>query len=67
MNERHIDPGIDNSLHHGQMLEIIVRLEEGVAGEELNQDASNAPDVTRVRPPESENDLGRTIVPRGHD
>lgn len=66
MDKRHINPSIDNRLHHGQMLEIIVRLEERVAGKELNQDASNAPNVTRVRPPESEDNLGRTVVPRGH-
>lgn len=49
------------------MLEIIVRLEEGVAGKELDQDASDAPDVAGERPAESEDDLRRPVVPGGHD
>lgn len=49
------------------MLEIIVRLEEGVSGKELDQDASYAPNIARVRPPEPEDDLGRPVVAGGHD
>lgn len=33
-------PGIKNSLDHSEVLEIVVRLEEGIAGEELDKDAA---------------------------
>jgi hypothetical protein len=55
-----------NRLHHGQVLEVVVRLEKGVAGEELHKDASNAPDVTGIRPAKTEYNLGRSVVPRGN-
>lgn len=38
-------------------------LEEGIACVKLDQDTANAPDVTWKRPAESENDLGRSVVP----
>lgn len=62
VDKRGIYPGVDDSLHHGQMLEIIVGLEEGVAGIELDQDASDTPNVTRVRPAEAENNLWRPVM-----
>jgi hypothetical protein len=48
------------------MLEVIVRLEEGVASEELNEDAPDAPYVAGVRPPEAEDDLGRSVMASRH-
>lgn len=42
-----VDAGADDRLHHSQMLDIVVRLEKGVAGKEFDEDASDAPDVTR--------------------
>lgn len=44
------------------MLEIIVRLEESVAGEELDKDASNTPDVARKTPAKIEDDFRCAIV-----
>jgi hypothetical protein len=44
------------------MLEIIVRLEEGIAGEELDQDAADAPNIAGVRPPETKDDLGCPVM-----
>ncbi len=49
------------------MLEVIVRLEEGVSGKELDQDAPDAPDVARERPPEPEDDLGGPVMTSRHD
>lgn len=62
MHKGGIDPRVDDSLHHCQMLEIIVRLEESIAGEELNQDTTNAPDIARERPAETKNNLWSAIV-----
>ncbi len=67
LDEGLVDPGVDDGFHHGQMLEIIVRLEEGVSGKELDQDASDAPDVAGIGPPEPEDDLGRPVMPGRHD
>jgi hypothetical protein len=38
-------PRADDSFHHGQMLKIIMRLEQGVTGKEFNQDTPDAPDI----------------------
>lgn len=42
-------------------------LEESIAGEKLNQDASYAPDITGKTPSETKDDLGSPIVPGTHD
>lgn len=42
-------------------------LEQRVAGEEFDKDATYAPDVARVRPAESENDLRRSIMSGRHN
>ena len=40
-----------------------MRLEEGVTGEELDQDASNAPYIARIAPSQVEYDLRCSVVP----
>ena len=67
MDERRIDLGVDDCFHHSQMLEVIVRLEEGIAGEEFDQYAPNTPNVARVRPPKPEDDFGRAVVAGRHN
>lgn len=42
--------GTKNSLHHGQMFAIIVGLKESDAQVEFKKDASNRPDIARLRP-----------------
>lgn len=54
-------------LHHGEVFEIVVCLEESVAGEELDQDASNTPDITRKRPAKIEDNLRCSVVARRHN
>jgi hypothetical protein len=44
------------------MLQVIVRLEQGIAGEELDENAAYAPDVAREAPSKVEDDLGSTVV-----
>lgn len=62
LDEVRVDALAYDHLHHSQMLEIIVRLEEGIAGKELDQDTSNAPNVARERPTEAKNDLGGPVM-----
>lgn len=38
-----VDPRANDSLHHGEVFQIVMGLEQGIASEELNQDAANAP------------------------
>ena len=42
--------GSENLLHHGEVLPVVVRLEEGEAEVELEHDASHAPNITGLRP-----------------
>ena len=61
------DPGATHGFDHSQMLEVIVRLEEGVAGVELDENTADAPDVAGKGPPQTEDDLGGPIMARRHD
>ena len=49
------------------MLEIVVRLEEGVSGEEFHQDTSDTPDVTGEAPSEVQDDFRSPVVTGGHN
>ena len=49
-------------LHHGQVLEIVVGLEQSIASEELDEDASDTPNITGIRPSETQNDLWGSVV-----
>lgn len=51
-----------HSFHHSQVLEVVVRLEQGVAGEELDENASYAPDVAGEAPSQVQDNLWRAIV-----
>jgi hypothetical protein len=44
------------------MLQVIVRLEQGIAGEKLDENATYAPDVAREAPSKVEDDLGGAVV-----
>lgn len=48
--------------HHGQMFQIVMGLEQGVTSKELDQDASDTPNVTGKTPSKVENDLRRTVM-----
>ena len=51
-----------NGFHHSQMFKIVMGLEECIAGEELDQDAADAPDVARIAPTKIQYDLWRSIM-----
>lgn len=61
-----VDLRTTDRLHHGQMLEVVVCLKEGVSGKELNQYAANAPYVARVAPSKVEDDFRRSVVSCGY-
>ena len=42
--------GADNALHHSKMLPVVMRLEKSDAEIEFENDASDAPNVTRLAP-----------------
>ena len=42
--------GAQYFLHHGQVFSVVMSLEEGESQIELEHDAANAPDITRLRP-----------------
>ena len=42
-------------------------LEERETHVEFEEDAANAPDITRLRPAQLQDDLRRPVVPGGHD
>lgn len=52
----------DNRLHHSQMLQVVVRLEQGISREELHKDAPYAPDVTGVGPAQPDDDFGCPVM-----
>mmetsp|Transcript_1290 Transcript_1290/g.3744 ORF Transcript_1290/g.3744 Transcript_1290/m.3744 type:complete len:451 (+) Transcript_1290:1127-2479(+) len=54
-------------LHHGEVFEVVVRLEKGLTCHQLDNDAAQAPDVAREGPTEAEHDLGSPVVPGRHD
>ena len=62
-----VDSGVDNGLHHREMLEVIVRLKQGVAGEKFHQNAADAPDVARERPSQPENNFGCPVMAGRHN
>jgi hypothetical protein len=51
-----------DGLHHGKMLEIVVRLKEGIAGEEFDEDASYTPDIARETPAQVKDNLRCSVV-----
>lgn len=56
-----------NSLHHGQVLAIVMRLEERDAQIELEHDAADGPNVTRLRPAKFQDDFRGSIMSRRDD
>ena len=63
-NDLRLDLAVAHCFHHGEMLEVVMRLEESVASEKLYQDASYAPDVAWVAPAKLQDDLGGAVVSR---
>jgi hypothetical protein len=56
------DLPIANSFHHGKVFKIIMSLEQGIPSEELNENASNAPNITREAPSKIEDYLWSTVM-----
>jgi len=45
------------------MLQVVVRLKQCVSSEELNEDAPDTPDITRIAPAKVEYDFRCPIMP----
>jgi hypothetical protein len=61
-NKSFVNGSVAHGFHHCQMLQVIVRLEQGIAGEELDKNASYTPDVAREAPSKVKDDLGGAVV-----
>ena len=61
-----VDPPVAHTLHHSQVLEVVVRLEESVAGEELDKNAADTPNITGEGPTKPQDDLGGSVVTGRH-
>ena len=59
-----IELSATDGLHHGQMLEVVMRLEECIASKELDKDAAYAPDIAWKGPAELQNDFRSAIMSR---
>lgn len=57
----------NDSLHHRQMLQVVMGLEECVTREEFHENTANTPDITRKAPSQIENDFGGPIMSRGNN
>lgn len=62
-----VDLGPNDSFHHRKMFEVVMCLEKGVSGEELNQDTANTPNITGETPSQVEYNFGGTIVSSRND
>jgi hypothetical protein len=56
--------GAEDTLHHGQVFQVVVCLEERVSSVQFKDDAANAPDVARLSPTQLENDFRSAVMPR---
>jgi hypothetical protein len=45
-----VNLGLENGLNHGEVFQIIMRLEQCIACKELDKDATYAPYIARKRP-----------------
>lgn len=65
------DPGFNlvpnDAFHHGEMLQIVMRLEKCISREKFNQNATNTPDVTGETPALIEDDFRCPVMPSGND
>ena len=62
-----LDPLANNTFHHGQMLQVIMGLEECIASVEFHENTPNTPDVARETPSHVQDDFRGPVMPGGND
>lgn len=67
LDKLRIDLASAYTLHHRQMFEVVMRLEQGVSREKFHQDAANTPNVTRETPTQIQDNLRSPVVTRRDD
>lgn len=67
LDKLRIDLASAYTLHHRQMFQVVMGLEQGVSREEFHQDAANTPNVTRETPTQIQNNLRSPVVTRRDD
>ena len=55
------------ALHHCEMLEIVMGLEESITSKEFDKDAADAPNIAWIAPPQVKYDLWCSVVPCRND
>lgn len=63
LHQRPVDGTTADGFHHGEMFPVLMCLEQSIAREQLDQNASYAPNVAGVRPIHAEYDFGSSVVP----
>lgn len=58
---------VADGLHHGEMLQIVMRLKQSVACEKFDKYTTDAPDVAWITPSEVEDDFWCAVVPCRYD
>ena len=58
-----VNLSIADRFHHGQVFEVVVCLEQGVASEELDNNAADAPYVAWKAPSQVQNYFGGSVMP----
>lgn len=66
-NQTRINARANDCLHHCQVFEIVVGLEESITGKEFDQDTPDTPDITGETPAQVEDNLWCPVVTSGHD
>lgn len=54
---------VADSFHHGQVFEVVVRLEEGISRKEFHNNAPYAPNIAGETPSELQYDLRGSVMP----
>ena len=64
-DELRLDLGIADTFHHGEMLEVVVGLKQGVSGKEFHQYTTDTPNITWIAPSKSNDNFWCAIMPGG--
>lgn len=60
-----VDSLPDDGLHHGQMFEIVMSLEQSISREEFHEDTPDTPNIAGETPAQVQDNLGSPVVSRG--
>ena len=62
-----VESAVTDGLHHGEMLEVVVGLEQSIACKELDENAAYAPYIAWEAPAQVQDDFGCSVMSSGND